>query len=137
MYSEKDVEYKKPRYVTNINGIDLYEAYTNKRTLVSKCGKIFSTCSGEFKKTDKINGYIVVRIGNKRICVHRIVAYTFIKGGRKNKVVNHKDFDKTNNRVENLEWVTYLENLEHALKNGRIDQKKFDEFLKNKNNTRE
>lgn len=53
--------------------------------------------------------------------IHRLVAQAFIKTLSKKKVeVNHKDCDKTNNHVDNLEWVTRKKNLHHAWKNGRM-----------------
>ena len=52
--------------------------------------------------------------------VHRLVASTFIPNTDKKKTeVNHKDFDKSNNRVSNLEWVTKAENVDHARKGKR------------------
>lgn len=53
----------------------------------------------------------------KRMFVHRIVAITFCNGYEEDKVVNHKDGNKTNNKAENLEWVTRSENDLHAYKN--------------------
>jgi hypothetical protein len=50
--------------------------------------------------------------------IHRLVAKSFIKNDDKTKiVVNHKDGNKLNNNVSNLEWCTYKENTQHALKN--------------------
>lgn len=49
--------------------------------------------------------------------IHRLVASTFIDGDHK-KEVNHKDGNKTNNNVNNLEWVTRSENQKHAFKIG-------------------
>ena len=54
----------------------------------------------------------------KSFFVHRLVAITFIKAVTGKNHVNHKDGNKLNNIVENLEWCTPGENLSHAYKNG-------------------
>jgi len=55
-------------------------------------------------------GYKMVRltINGKRkgYAIHRLVAQTFLDNSKNLPIVNHKDGDKTNNKVENLEWVT-------------------------------
>lgn len=64
------------------------------------------------------NGYFTVSFCagtvQKTICVHRIVAEAFIPNPDGKRTVNHKNGVKTDNRVENLEWATYSENLTHA-----------------------
>ena len=50
--------------------------------------------------------------------VHRILLLTFRPTKKPNRQVNHKDGDKLNNSLGNLEWVTHLENLSHAWENG-------------------
>ena len=56
------------------------------------------------------NGYLYVSIGNKRASVHRLVAITFIPNPENKPCVGHKDTNRTNAHVDNLEWVTYSEN---------------------------
>jgi len=63
------------------------------------------------KNKDK---YMFVRLYNKSICktyfVHRLVAEAFIPNPNNYPVVNHKDENKLNNNVDNLEWCTVLYN---------------------------
>lgn len=66
--------------------------------------------------------------------VHRIVATAFL-GNQKNLCVNHIDFNRSNNNIENLEWVTVLQNNRHSRENNRfpkmiislVHRKKLDE----------
>ena len=52
--------------------------------------------------------------------VHRMVAEAFIPNPDDKPCVNHKDTDRTNNSLENLEWVTHAENNEHTMKIGHV-----------------
>jgi len=54
----------------------------------------------------------------KKKYVHRLVAQAFLNNPRKHRIINHKDADKTNNYVENLEWCTYKHNYAEAKKLG-------------------
>lgn len=64
-------------------------------------------------------GYPHVCLENKKTkTVHRIVAETFIPNPENKPQVNHIDGNKQNNNVDNLEWVTNKENMDHAVRIG-------------------
>ena len=68
------------------------------------------------------NGYLFVCLRkngeNKNHLTHRLVASAFLENHMSFTDVNHKDGNKTNNHVDNLEWCSRSYNLEHAVKIG-------------------
>ena len=68
----------------------------------------------------KSEGYL--GYGNPKKLVHIIIAETFLPNPEKKLEVNHKDKNRANNKVENLEWVTKSENIIHSHKNSNPDR---------------
>ena len=95
---------------------------------VSNKGRVRSLLRGTPRilktQTDK-KGYHRVRVTIEReklsYKVHREIAKAFIPNPSNLPQVNHKDGNKDNNAVDNLEWVTNKENAHHAIKNGLWD----------------
>ena len=95
--------------------------FLNNKYEVSSLGRIRNTLTGAIRKTPVgKRGYPVFSCNingkNKLVTVHKCVAMEFILNSKpNNKIqVNHIDGNKTNNCVENLEWVTCFENSMHA-----------------------
>lgn len=86
-------------------------------------GKVFKKGTIKKQKEDK-DGYFKVWLSKnskkKPFFVHRLVATAFLDNPDNLPVVNHKDGNKKNNTVENLEWCTLSENTKHAFKIGLI-----------------
>lgn len=73
------------------------------------------TNKNNIKLREDKDGYLVFTGGKKHhrtcACVHRLVAELFIPNGECKPEVHHKDFNRKNNLVENLKWVTHDENI--------------------------
>jgi hypothetical protein len=84
--------------------IEGYENYS-----VSTYGRVRNKRGKELSPIN-INGYNYVSLVNgniyKKCRIHRLVAQAFIPNPNNYPVVNHKDEDKSNNHIDNLEWCT-------------------------------
>lgn len=65
----------------------------------------------------------------KTFRVHRLVAETFIQNDKAKETVNHIDGDKSNNRVDNLEWATFKEQNSHFYENKLKSQESIDKAV--------
>lgn len=80
----------------------------------------------KLKPVIDITGYYIVsliREDGKKIkkSIHRLLGELFIPNPENKEHINHKDGNKLNNRIDNLEWCTPKENFNHAVKLGLVD----------------
>ena len=68
----------------------------------------------ELKQIKSSQGYIYVSIEGKNRRLHRLIALKYISNPNKLRCVDHIDSDKTNNSVDNLQWITYSNNSSKA-----------------------
>ena len=97
-----------------------YIPNTNNKYIISNFGKVFRFKAGDWKdvKGEINHGYHRVNLSfgkvAKKFRVHRLVAEAFIENQLNKPFVNHKDGNKLNNCIENLEWCTSSENEYHS-----------------------
>lgn len=100
-----------------IKGYERYE--------ISNQGRVRHSRTGKIRKLGTVKcGYSMIGLRElgtskmKNLSIHRLVAIAFIPNPENKKCVNHKDGDKSNNCVDNLEWCTHSENTKHSFRNG-------------------
>ena len=95
---------------------------------VSSIGRVRRTpkCEGDsgrlLKQWLTKNGYLQVFLNRKPQYVHRLVAEAFIPNPEHKETVNHKNEVKTDNKVENLEWMTRRENSQYGTRAERVEK---------------
>lgn len=109
----------------DINGYEgLYQvSNTGKvKSLVGWNGRKYVPREKILSKTKTSTGYYKVELAKcktkKSFKVHRLVAMAFIPNEESKPHINHKDGNPLNNNVDNLEWCTPKENIEHAIATG-------------------
>ena len=111
----RDIEGYKGKY--QVSNMGRVKSLNYKRT-----GK-----EGILKALNKDNGYLQVCLSKegieKKYYIHRLVATAFIPNHQGLPEVNHLSEDKTDNRVENLEWITSKNNCNYGARNKRIAEK--------------
>jgi hypothetical protein len=107
----------------------------NRVYYVSNMGNVKNSKGMLMSQRTSKDGYKLVRIWfprenpkvgqrkwkGKQIKVHRLVACAFIPNPNNLSDVNHIDRDRTNNRVDNLEWMTHTDNVKYSHKMGGYD----------------
>lgn len=105
-----------------IKGYENYEVRPN--------GEVINTKSGKILKPQKnTRGYLQVGLSKdgtkKHFLIHRLVAEAFIPNPLNLPCVNHRDENKTNNCISNLEWCTYEYNNNYGTRTEKIKKPSF------------
>lgn len=98
----------------NVVPIKDFESY-----FVDDKGIVYNKSGKQIRPERTRNGYLRVSLSNesekhKHFLIHRLVAEAFVPNPENKAQVNHRDKNRANNCVENLEWVTPLENLNYS-----------------------
>ena len=100
-------------------------AYYEKRYAITSTGHVLNLANNQLLKLRiNKNGYLIVTLAggkegiSEQKSVHRLVALHFIPNPYQYSQVNHKDGNKANNCIDNIEWCTAQQNIQHALKTG-------------------
>ena len=94
--------------------IENYEGYEVSSYGRVRSSRILSQYTGSW-------GYCVVNLKGDVKLVHRLVAEAFLPNPDEKRQVNHINGDKLDNLLENLEWATPSQNIQHAVDNGLND----------------
>lgn len=105
---------------------------------ISNYGRIISISKKiEMKQRPNDQGYMKVSLCKdnvkKRFFVHRLVALTFLPNPNNYPCINHKDGNKQNNRMLNLEWCTHSQNIQHSYDKGLRKTKMVGQYDNNGN----
>lgn len=125
----KDIKGCEGRYqVSNLGNVRSLDRYINQ---TSANGIIYSRfMKGKLLSSERNNGngYLCVQLPDgvytekeENHYIHQLVAETFIPNPENKPTVNHKDANKDNNNVDNLEWATQSEQMIHAYSMNLID----------------
>lgn len=102
-----NVRSKSRGQTVNCSNREYYQCYSGKQLSLTRASK-----------TGYLMCWLQVEPKPRNCTAHRLVAQAFIPNPENKPTVNHKDGNKQNNYVENLEWSTYQENVKHAHETG-------------------
>ena len=89
---------------------------------ITKEGKVISPSGKELKPRITQRGYYRVGINDKDYYIHRLVAEKYLPNPERKPYIDHINCDKSDNRVENLRWVTHTENMNNPITRKNISQ---------------
>lgn len=115
----KDIKgYEGYYQISNLGNVKSLE-----RRVVKSNGVIQNRKERIMNKRKSTDGYYMAKLTlnnqSKNIAIHRLVAIHFIPNPNNLPEVNHKDLNRTNNNVENLEWIAHIDNVRYSSNQGR------------------
>lgn len=133
-----DIKLEKDEVITRLNIHMKKDHVLKDGYMISNKGRVFTITKDnklyEMKTRLSSTGYPVVHVANINGCgnpksmisIHRAVMSSFKPCENMHElVVNHKDGNKTNDDINNLEWCTFRENSRHAIEHGLMDERQF------------
>ena len=122
------------------------EEYIINKYEITEDGKVFSTFNSnnnfqrkELKYREDRDGYLDVGLvyndkgGRQPFRIHRLVACKYIPNPNNLPVINHKDLDKKNNNLDNLQWSSVAYNTQHGYDNSAYSNVKSVKVIEDKN----
>lgn len=107
-----------------VNSRNKFKEYNKSGYYVSKDGVVIGKKGFILKPGLSSNGYYTVSVNGISICLHRLVAETYIPNPKNKSQVNHIDSNRINNNINNLEWCTPKENQVHSWSSGDRNRSK-------------
>lgn len=86
--------------------------------LIHRDSRVYNKSRKIMMQPREVGGYVYLIFGTKNSGIHQLVAKQFLPNPDNKECVNHKDGNKLNNHVDNLEWSTKSENTQHAYDTG-------------------
>ena len=128
----KNIEYYPGYQVSNFGRVRTHNKITYSKLHGERHWKDRILKEANDKKNKMLSVCLYKNGKQKRYLIHRLVAETFL-GKQKNMTVNHKDGNRYNNKVDNLEWLSLKDNIIHGFKTGLYHTQKNVKII-NKNN---
>ncbi len=111
--------------MANIERIPI-DGYNGKYTITRNGEIVNHKLNRVLNHNDNGRGYKIVCLNRKNCYVHRLMAQTFLPNPQNKTEVNHINGNRSDNRLENLEWATPSENITHATVTGNNKKRKLD-----------